>query len=586
MSATYQTFESSTVTGVSDAQLLEQFATSRSSEAFTELVRRHGPMVLGVCRRMLRDSADADDAFQSVFLILARRAGSIGRRELLANWLYGVATRVALRARSVRYRTHQRETPMHGGADLTSDRPDPLAAAARHEARERVDLEVNRLPARYRTAIVLCYFQGMSKEEAAVALGAPAGTISTWLARARQMLVDALGGSGGGGAGTGSAGAGAITAAAVSDILTENISLPAHLAQAAVDIGIGGLAAAPAGVALLAKGTVTAMWLAKIKVVAAVLFTFLTLGGTVVAVIASSDDSPPRPQVVALAPTGAGPGANLPAGDPQGRFPAADGWVWYVEPMGGGGSLWATRGMVCFMDEDKGGLSVSLAYQQSGEYRAVAYDKDGKRYPLEGGEGGSSEGVHLFRHRLNPAVLPKKDVAWFGIEKITERGRTLRREHAEKKALELGLEILPRPRIGQAYGFSLVDTQGRQVRSEDYLGKVLIIDCWATWCGPCVAQLPGLKKLHQQHHEKGLEIVGVSMDFKKEKMQDFVDAMVLPWPQVLVPESREIRGIWQQVNGIHGIPRVLLIDRQGILRGDNLSEDELHRQVEALLAAK
>jgi RNA polymerase sigma factor (sigma-70 family) len=561
---------------LSDTQLLADFSRSRSAEAFAALVARHGPMVLGVCRRMLRDGADADDAFQSVFLILATKAGSIARGELLGNWLYGVACKVAHRARTVRTRTQQRETSMDASGNVAGNSPDPVAMAARSELRARVDREIGRLPARYRDAIVLCYFQGMSKDEAAVVLGAPVGTISSWLARARQMLAEALGRGGSGSA------ASALPAGIMMEILTENTAVSAELAGATVETGIGGLAAAHGAVAILAKGTVTAMLIGKIKMAAAIIFMMLTLGGTVVAVIESSKDPAAAPQVVALAP-GAGPAGSAPAGDPEGRFPAADGWVWHVAPMGGGGSLWATRGMIAFMDEDKGGLSVSLAYQEGGEYRAVAFDKDGKRYPLEAGEGGMSEGVFLFRHRLDAKVLARKDVAYFGIEKITERGRTLRKENAHQRAKELGLEILPRPKVGQAYTFALTDVKGRAIRSADYKGKVLIIDCWATWCGPCVAQLPGLKKLHQEHHAQGLEIVGITMDQSEKKMQDMVDAMGLPWPQVLVPNDREIRGIWQLVNGIHSIPRVLLIDKEGILRGEDLGEEELRRKVVELL---
>src|SRR6267142_1387266 len=175
-----------------DARLLAQFVQTKAPDAFEQLVRRHGPMVLGVCQRMLRDGGDVDDAFQSVFLVLAHRAASIGRGELLANWLYGVAYRVALRARTARWRLAQRETTMQAAAPLTSTIPDPSQAAAIAEVRQLLDSEINRLPTRYRKAIVLCYFQQMTKDQAALALGVPAGTISSWLARARQMLAAAM----------------------------------------------------------------------------------------------------------------------------------------------------------------------------------------------------------------------------------------------------------------------------------------------------------------------------------------------------------------------------------------------------------
>jgi RNA polymerase sigma factor (sigma-70 family) len=554
-----------------DSQLLGEFVHAHSPHAFEQLVRRHGPMVLGLCRRMLRHPSDVEDAFQSVFLILARRASSIGRRELLVNWLYGVAYRVASRARTVRCRRQQRETSMESPAMFITHTLDPLAQAASNEAAQRVDQELNRLPARYRQAIILCYFQGLTKDQAALAMHAPAGTISTWLARARQMLASALAPANSG-----------ISAALISQILTEKVTPPPELANAAINIGVAGAASAPAGVALLAKGTVNAMWISKIKLAAVLLLSLLTLGGTVAAVIDATANG--VPDVVALAPTS--PAVDAPVAGLPGEYPAADGWVWRVPPMGGGASLWATRGMVAFMDDDQGSLVVSFAYQEGGELRAVAFDKKGNRHEMKPGGSGSSDGVALARYRLEAAALPRAAVDRVGIEQITPRGKTLRRERALAQVKELGIEVLPRPVVGEVYSFSLKDTAGKPIRSQDFKGKVVLVDCWATWCGPCVAQLPDLKKLHQKHHEQGLEIVGVSMDFQLDKMKGMVEAMSLPWSQVLVPEDRQIRTIWQEVNGITSIPRILVIDRQGILRGDDWHGEELERQVAKLLAEK
>src|SRR5256886_1186753 len=257
-----------------DAHLLGEFVRTRASDAFEQLVRRHGPMVLGVCQRMLHDRGDVDDAFQSVFLVLAHRAASIGRRELLANWLYGVAYRVGLRARAARWRIGRRETTMQAAATLTTSAPDPFQQAALSEARQLLDREINHLPRRYRKVIVLCYFQGMTKDQAALTLGTPAGTISTWLARARQMLAAAM---------TKAGASGSISAALVVQLLNENVNLPAQLAKSTVHVGIGGLAGAPVGIGGLAKGTVTAMCIAKIKVAMVIGLLLLTLVGTVTA---------------------------------------------------------------------------------------------------------------------------------------------------------------------------------------------------------------------------------------------------------------------------------------------------------------
>src|SRR2546421_1154300 len=491
-----------------DARLLGEFVRTRASDAFEQLVRRHGPMVLGVCQRMLHDGGDVDDAFQSVFLVLAHRAASIGRRELLANWLYGVAYRVGLRARAARWRIGRRETTMQAAATLTTSAPDPFQQAALSEARQLLDREINHLPRRYRKVIVLCYFQGMTKDQAALTLGTPAGTISTWLARARQMLAAAM---------TKAGASGSISAALVVQLLNENVNLPAQLAKSTVHVGIGGLAGAPVGIGGLAKGTVTAMCIAKIKVAMVIGLLLLTLVGTVTAVIEATGNGRPAATV------------PQPAADDKSQPPPARGWTWRVAPMSGQASVWATQGMIALMDDDNGALLVSLAFPEgSSELRVVALDKTGNRFDLRAGEGASSDGIALFHHRLDAAVSPRAQVARIGVEQITERGRIERREAAVAKAKEMAIDIPPRPALGELYTFSLKDTAGRPIRSQDMKGKVVIIDCWATWCGPCVAELPALKKLYQKLHERGLEVVGVSLDYKPEKLQDMVDAMNLP----------------------------------------------------------
>src|SRR5262249_31539329 len=156
-----------------DRQLLEDFLARRDPAAFAALVRRHERMVLGVCQRVLNNVHDAEDAFQATFLILVRKARSIAKREAVGSWLYGVAHRVALRARAdaARRRKHERQarecvTERHARDDTG------------HDTRPILDDEINRLPEKYRQPIVLCYFEGKTYEEAARLLGWPAGTVS------------------------------------------------------------------------------------------------------------------------------------------------------------------------------------------------------------------------------------------------------------------------------------------------------------------------------------------------------------------------------------------------------------------------
>src|SRR5581483_4718174 len=173
--------------GVPDAQLLERFLRQRDEAAFELLVWRHGKMVLGTCQRLLRDAHEAEDAFQACFLALARRAGSIGRRESVGGWLHKVAYRLALGAKARRARRGARERPL-GDAAPVAGPPDPASEAARREVRRVLDEELSRLPDRYRVPFVLCHLEGRSNADAARELGCPVGTVESRLARARKLL--------------------------------------------------------------------------------------------------------------------------------------------------------------------------------------------------------------------------------------------------------------------------------------------------------------------------------------------------------------------------------------------------------------
>jgi RND family efflux transporter MFP subunit len=175
------------VGGASDAQLLDRFATHRDEAAFELLLWRHARLVFGVCLRLLHDPHDAEDAFQATFLALARHAGRIAKGEAIAGWLHKVAYRVALTARGQRARRDAREK-FAGSAEYLSASPEPEAPLENQELRRVLDQEIGRLPERFRAAVVLCYLEGKSVDEAAVLLGCPRGTIASRLARARQRL--------------------------------------------------------------------------------------------------------------------------------------------------------------------------------------------------------------------------------------------------------------------------------------------------------------------------------------------------------------------------------------------------------------
>jgi RNA polymerase sigma factor (sigma-70 family) len=248
------------VRAAGDADLLERFAMRREEAAFTELVRRHGPMVLGVCRRVLGNLDDAEDAFQATFLVLAARPRAVGNPSGLANWLYGVARRTALRAQVDAVRRFRRDRL--GAKPETTD-PDPEAQW--HELRPVLDTEVAKLPTRHREAFILCCLEGLTHEEAGRLLGIPGGTVASRLSRARERLRNRLVRRG-------------VTLSVVTALLAtheanaaiapELFSALARAVTARATTTILAAGAVSPRVAALTQGVLNAMWMTKLKTVA------------------------------------------------------------------------------------------------------------------------------------------------------------------------------------------------------------------------------------------------------------------------------------------------------------------------------
>jgi RNA polymerase sigma factor (sigma-70 family) len=181
-------FQGGSVAGLTEGQLLERFVTTRDEIAFGAIVARHGPMVLGVCRGVLNDPRDVEDAFQATFLILVKKARALRDRERLGPWLYGVARRVALRARTDASKRKEKRLSDH----LESAAPDSTLDAELRELQVLIREEVDRLSNHDRMAVVLCYLEGLTHEEAADRLGWPIGTVKGRLSRAREKLRERL----------------------------------------------------------------------------------------------------------------------------------------------------------------------------------------------------------------------------------------------------------------------------------------------------------------------------------------------------------------------------------------------------------
>jgi RNA polymerase sigma factor (sigma-70 family) len=273
-------FDAGALGGLTDGELLECFQTSRDTvghEAFRILVERHGPMVLGMCRSLVRDPHEADDAFQATFLVLVRKAGSIERRDSIGPWLHGVAGRVARRARDRAVRRERREV------EANAEIPCPVRPIAESPSVEAVvQDEIARLPERFRAPVVLCCLEGLSYDLAARRLGVTEPTLRGRLHRARKQLASRLRGRG-------------ITAgtfaAAVEPVRLALPPLRSSLVESTVQFSIrwssvtgllSGAAIVPDSIAGLAQGVIKTMLLQSLKLSGIVVLTAAAALGTVV----------------------------------------------------------------------------------------------------------------------------------------------------------------------------------------------------------------------------------------------------------------------------------------------------------------
>ncbi|QJW97012.1 RNA polymerase sigma factor [Frigoriglobus tundricola] len=246
----------------SDGQLLEAYAARRDGAAFAELVRRHGPMVWGVCRRALPNRQDAEDAFQATFLVLVRKPGAVRPPDRVGNWLHGVAVRTAQKAGKVvsRRREHQVES---------LPEPETVAEGIWHDLVPVLDREVARLPEKYRLPVVLCDLEGSTRREAAARLGWPEGTVAGRLALGRAMLARRL-------ARHGLAVSGGVLATVLSGPSARAVA-PAQLFGSTIRTAAGG--AFRPGVTVLAEEVLRAMSATRFIALAAVVVVAAIGGG-------------------------------------------------------------------------------------------------------------------------------------------------------------------------------------------------------------------------------------------------------------------------------------------------------------------
>jgi RNA polymerase sigma factor (sigma-70 family) len=304
-----------------DGELLTRYRTLRDQDAFGSIVRRHAPMVLGVCRRVLRDHHAADDAFQATFLVLARKADAVRPPNRLGPWLYGVAYRTALKARGRAFRRRQVE---HDFATSSGRTVSESRDADGDDLRPLIDEQLNALPEKYRTPLVLCAIQGLNKSEAALQLGLPEGTVSSRLARARDMLRERL------------LRRGVVVPATAFALLVAPEALQAAVspALAASAVSVAGSTAIPATILILSHEVIRSMTLLKLKFLGAVALSVSLAGGGLGLVALQADDKKPvqqgeKPAVQPEKPKPAKPDGDKPKPDaekqkPDGQKPKPD----------------------------------------------------------------------------------------------------------------------------------------------------------------------------------------------------------------------------------------------------------------------
>ena len=271
-----------------DPELLDRFVSTRDEVAFELLVRRHGPMVLAVCRRVLRHDHDAEDAFQATFLVLAHKAAGVSPRAALAGWLHGVAYKTALKAR------HRAARRVAAEKRAPARSTDPMPPEPNWDEVEPVlDQELAALPDRYRLPIVLCDLEGRLRAEAATALGCSEGTLSSRLTRGRRLLAERLK----------RRGVHLSAAALVAVLSAHSVALAEPLVRVTVPAALSAVSASAAGataaspsVAELATGVMKSMFLKKLQTIAVAAFVAAAVAAALTGLVIDRSEAAPVPK--------------------------------------------------------------------------------------------------------------------------------------------------------------------------------------------------------------------------------------------------------------------------------------------------
>ena len=407
--------------GLTDGQLLACFIAEREEAAFEALMRRHGPMVLAVCRRILHNFHDSEDAFQATFLVLARKAVSVTPPERVGDWLHGVAYRTALKAKKAFAKRHRRERQLP-----TMPEPEAPQEDTADDLRQLLDRELNNLPEKYRLPLVLCGLEEKTEKEAARQLGWPQGTLSGRLSRARTLLEKRLARRGT-----------ILTAGSIAATLSQGAgsgSVPttvlASTAKAATAIAAGGAAASIVSgqVAALSEGMVKAMFIAKVNIAASVLLLALCGFGTTVILHEVTTAAPqakedPVKEAPARQPAKAAEEATNQSAEDGGLHQLVQNWKWRVTAV----------------DDAAKSIDLQLALVNEGStialHLTVAHDAevviDARKGTLADLRPGMQVTVHMAKDR---ATITRLEATGFGRWRLI-----LKRIDIDKRSITVGM---------------------------------------------------------------------------------------------------------------------------------------------------
>jgi thiol-disulfide isomerase/thioredoxin len=271
------------------------------------------------------------------------------------------------------------------------------------------------------------------------------------------------------------------------------------------------------------------------------------------------------------------------------KFENESGWVWHMEPQPAGWHSMSGEGLSMRLDElNDGKLLLTLAHavdanQEVVQFRPVAFNAGRQRFIFKFDSGGSSENASLDAYVFDLKGLPRDQIEFIGIEKLTKDNlRDAVAPAALRKLREAGVSALAFPQIGERYDFDLTTIEGKKISSRALRGKVVLLDFWARWCGPCMAKMPKLKEAYQRLKKDGFEVVGLNHDYGAETAKRVIDEQKLPWPNVLAPVDKDQRELWLSATGTTSLPRLLLMDRGGVLRAD-VSPHDVVAEIEKLV---